>query len=168
MNILHNHAEDYNINSTAVESSEVLGASNSSTNLKATAKQLNLDTEDVLEITYLGRKIRAPVFVLPGQAADCITLPLGFGHKAGALGADIGFDAYRLRTSADMWIATGATLSRTGETYALATTQGHDRVAGCFANALDIGRRVAVEDGAVFCKGDFPGRVLGRLPIGIV
>ena len=66
----------------------------------ATAKRLNLDTEDVLEITYLGRKMRAPVFVLPGQAADCITLPLGFGHKAGALGADVGFDAYRLRTSA--------------------------------------------------------------------
>ncbi len=96
----------------------------------ATAQRLNLDTEDVLEITYLGRKVRAPVFVLPGQAPDCITLPLGFGHKAGALGADVGFDAYRLRTSADMWIVNGVTLSRTGETFSLATTQGHDRIAG--------------------------------------
>jgi molybdopterin-containing oxidoreductase family iron-sulfur binding subunit len=68
----------------------------------ATAKRLNLDTEDVIEITYLGRKVRAPIFVLPGQAPDCITLPLGFGHQAGALAADVGFDAYRLRTSADM------------------------------------------------------------------
>ena len=30
--------------------------------------------------------VRAPVFVLPGQAADCITLPLGFGRRAGGLG----------------------------------------------------------------------------------
>ncbi|MBV8737529.1 MAG: TAT-variant-translocated molybdopterin oxidoreductase [Alphaproteobacteria bacterium] len=96
----------------------------------ATAKRLNLDTGDVLEITYRGRQVRAPVFVLPGQAPECITLPLGFGHQAGALGAGIGFDAYHLRISEEMWTAAGATLSRTGETFSLATTQGHDRVAG--------------------------------------
>ncbi|HUC12254.1 MAG TPA: TAT-variant-translocated molybdopterin oxidoreductase [Stellaceae bacterium] len=96
----------------------------------ATAKRLGLGIGDVLEIADHGRKVRAPVFVLPGQAADCITLPLGFGHTAGGLGADIGFDAYRLRTSAAPWITRGATLSRTGETYRLATVQGHDRVAG--------------------------------------
>ena len=33
--------------------------------------------------TSQGRQVRAPVFVLPGQAPDCITLPLGFGRVGG-------------------------------------------------------------------------------------
>ena len=42
---------------------------------------------------------RAPFFVLPGQAPDCITLPLGFGRRAGGLAVDVGFDAYQLRST---------------------------------------------------------------------
>ncbi len=96
----------------------------------ATAKRLGVDTEDVVEIALAGRKVRAPVFVLPGQAPDCVTLPLGFGRSAGGLAVGVGFDAYRLRTAADPWLGTAATVAKTGETLRLATTQGHDRVAG--------------------------------------
>ncbi len=96
----------------------------------ATAKRLGVDTEDVVEIAVAGRKVRAPVFVLPGQAPDCVTLPLGFGRSAGGLAVGVGFDAYRLRTAADPWLGTAATVAKTGETLRLATTQGHDRVAG--------------------------------------
>ena len=96
----------------------------------ATAKQLGLDTEDAVEIEAEGRKLRAPVFVLPGQAEDCVTLPLGFGRRAGGLGAGIGFDAYRLRTGSNSWLAAAARIAQTGERRRLATVQGHDRVAG--------------------------------------
>ncbi len=71
----------------------------------ATATRLGVDTEDVVEITLQGRKVAAPVFVLPGQAPDCITLPLGFGRAAGGLGVGVGFDAYKLRAAADPWLA---------------------------------------------------------------
>ena len=95
----------------------------------ATAKQLGLGTEDTVEIEAEGRKLRAPIFVLPGQAEDCVTVSLGFGRRAGGLGAGIGFDAYRLRTSSNSWLAP-ARIARTGERLRLATVQGHDRVAG--------------------------------------
>ncbi|MGC2200303.1 MAG: TAT-variant-translocated molybdopterin oxidoreductase [Stellaceae bacterium] len=95
----------------------------------ATAARLGIKTEDVLTIGVNGHDLRAPFFVLPGQAPDCITLPLGFGRRAGGLGVDVGFDAYRLRSRETPWLAQ-ITLSKTGDTLRLATTQGHDRVAG--------------------------------------
>ena len=95
----------------------------------ATAKRLGLDTEDVLEIMSNGRKLSTPIFVLPGQAPDCITLPLGWGRRAGGLAVGVGFDAYQLRSLETPWVGAGV-LSKTGETYRLATTQGQDRVTG--------------------------------------
>jgi MoCo/4Fe-4S cofactor protein with predicted Tat translocation signal len=96
----------------------------------ATAKRLGVDTEDVVEIAVRNHHVQAPVFVLPGQATDCITLPLGFGRRAGGLGTGIGFDAYKLRGSAAPWLAEMARIAKTGATQRLATTQGHDRIAG--------------------------------------
>jgi molybdopterin-containing oxidoreductase family iron-sulfur binding subunit len=96
----------------------------------ATAKRLGVDTENVVEITLQDRSVRAPVFVLPGQAPNCITLPLGFGRSAGGLGVGVGFDAYKLRNSAHPWLVCAAGVAKTGDTLRLATTQGHDRVAG--------------------------------------
>jgi MoCo/4Fe-4S cofactor protein with predicted Tat translocation signal len=95
-----------------------------------TAKQHDLKTDDMVEITIGGTALRAPVFVLPGQAADCVTLPLGWGRKAGGLGTGAGFDAYRVRTMDNPWLAGIASMSKTGESYRLATTQGQDRVLG--------------------------------------
>jgi MoCo/4Fe-4S cofactor protein with predicted Tat translocation signal len=96
----------------------------------ATATRLGIKTEDVLTIAANGHSVRAPFFVLPGQAPDCITLPLGFGRRAGGLGVDIGFDAYQLRRIDTPWLISAATLSKTGDTRRLASVQGHDRVAG--------------------------------------
>ncbi len=62
-------------------------------------------------------KLKAPVFVLPGQAENCVTLPLGWGRTAGGLGAGVGFDAYQLRTASDPWTADIASITRTGETH---------------------------------------------------
>ncbi len=96
----------------------------------STAKRLALASEDVVEIQADGRKLKAPIFVLPGQAQDCVTLPLGWGRTAGGLGAGVGFDAYRLRTKSNPWMATVSSIVKTGETYRLATTQRQDRVEG--------------------------------------
>jgi MoCo/4Fe-4S cofactor protein with predicted Tat translocation signal len=96
----------------------------------ATAQRLGLADEDVVVVAAQGRQLRAPVFVLPGQAADCITLPLGMGRRDGGLGVDVGFDAYPLRTAANPWLIEGASLTKTGDKLLLATVQGHDRVAG--------------------------------------
>jgi Fe-S-cluster-containing dehydrogenase component len=96
----------------------------------STARRLHLETHDVVEITVNDAKVKAPVFVLPGQVPDCLTLPLGFGRSAGGLGAGVGFDAYRLRRGADPWLAEIAAVTKSGDVYRLATTQAQDRVLG--------------------------------------
>ena len=96
----------------------------------ATAQKLGVANEDVIEIVAQNRTASAPVFVLPGQAPDCITLPLGFGRRAGGLGTGVGFDAYVLRTADSPWLIEASSVTKTGATLRLATTQGHDRVAG--------------------------------------
>jgi molybdopterin-containing oxidoreductase family iron-sulfur binding subunit len=96
----------------------------------STAKRFGVNTHDVVEITVGATKIEAPIFVLPGQARDCVTLPLGWGRTAGGLGVGAGFSAYRLRQSGHPWLALMASISKTGKTYRLATTQGQDRVLG--------------------------------------
>jgi molybdopterin-containing oxidoreductase family iron-sulfur binding subunit len=95
-----------------------------------TAKRLHLSTHEVVEITIDDAKVKAPVYVLAGQAPDCITLPLGFGRAAGGLGAGVGFDAYGLRRAADPWLGQITSITKSAEAYRLATTQDQDRVRG--------------------------------------
>jgi Fe-S-cluster-containing dehydrogenase component len=95
------------------------------------AKRLGLANEDVVELRYRGRTIEAPVWILPGHADGAVSVSLGYGRKrAGRVGDGHGFDAYRLRTGDAPWFARGLALSRTGKTYALATTQHHHSMEG--------------------------------------
>jgi len=100
-----------------------------------TAARLGLTSGDRIEIACDGRTIAAPVWLLPGQAQGCITLPLGLGRKrTGPVGAGVGFDAYPLRTQAALWQADGATLRKLGMAHEFApvqheiATQGRDLV----------------------------------------
>ncbi len=66
-----------------------------------TAQRLGLATADIVEVGLGGRRVRAPVWVLPGQADDCVTLPLGYGRRrTGPVGEGVGFNAFALRTRA--------------------------------------------------------------------
>jgi len=74
--------------------------------------------------------IKAAVWVLPGHPDDCVTLHLGFGrNRAGRVGGNLdeqrGFNAYALRTSANMWSAPSAAISDAGDEMMLACTQNH-------------------------------------------
>jgi MoCo/4Fe-4S cofactor protein with predicted Tat translocation signal len=95
-----------------------------------TAMRLGVKTDDTVTIEAGGHSLHAPVFVLPGQAAECITLPLGFGRHAGGLSAGVGFAAYALRRSDAPFLAIADAVMKTGEQFRLATVQGHDRIAG--------------------------------------
>ena len=92
----------------------------------STAERLKLADQDVVTLTLDGRQIEAPVLVLPGQAEDCVTLHLGYGRpRGGRLSSGAGFDAYRLRSSAKPWAATGLQIAPTGRKKNLARTQIH-------------------------------------------
>ena len=91
-----------------------------------TAEDVGVKTADLVYLTLNGRQIKAPVFILPGQADNCLTLEFGYGRtKAGRVGNGVGFNAYKLRTSSNLWSETGASLVMTGETFLLANTQDH-------------------------------------------
>ncbi len=92
----------------------------------ATAERLQLASEDVVELKYRGRSVRAPVWVLPGQADDCVTVHLGHGRtRAGSVGSGVGFNVNALRTSDALWGGPGLQIEKTGRRHTLVTTQHH-------------------------------------------
>ena len=78
-----------------------------------------------------GGSVRAPVWIVPGHAADAVTVHLGHGRaRAGRVGNGSGFNAYALRTSAAPWFARGSILRATTEQHPLACTQHHQAMEG--------------------------------------
>ncbi len=97
----------------------------------ATASRLGLRNEDVVELHHQGRTVEASVWILPGQAEDCVTLHIGYGcERTGRVGRGAGFNAYRLRTSAAPWFDAGLEIRKTGRRYPLACTQDHHSMEG--------------------------------------
>ncbi|HVR73712.1 MAG TPA: molybdopterin oxidoreductase, partial [Planctomycetota bacterium] len=65
----------------------------------ALAERLEVQSGDVVEISRGGRRVEAPVWILPGQPDGVVTVHFGHGRmRAGRLGTGTGFDAYRIRT----------------------------------------------------------------------
>ncbi|HEY7243716.1 MAG TPA: TAT-variant-translocated molybdopterin oxidoreductase [Xanthobacteraceae bacterium] len=137
----------------------------------STAKRLGLKTNDVVELSVEQTKLKAPVFVLAGQARDCITLPLGWGRAAGGLGAGVGFDAYQLRRSTDPWMSGIMSIAKTGDVYRLATTQAQDRILGrdliregnleqLNSNPQAVAKK-KVKDESLYPPYDYPDRAWG-------
>ncbi|MBV8858333.1 MAG: TAT-variant-translocated molybdopterin oxidoreductase [Acidobacteria bacterium] len=102
---------------------------------------------ETLRLTYRGRvfpdknnkmheEMVVPVFILPGQPDDVVTVQLGYGRwRSGRVGGNLregrrGFNAYDLRTSDAMWSGTGLGVEATGDSYNLACTQIHFRMEG--------------------------------------
>ena len=97
---------------------------------RKTAADLGLKNTQVVEMDLAGRKLRAPVWVQPGQADNVLGLPLGYGremrgHIANFDNGKVGFNFYPLRTSASPTIAAGAKVTATTEKYSFACTQDH-------------------------------------------
>ncbi len=97
----------------------------------ALARREKLENGDYLELTYQGRKLGAPVWILPGQAESSVTLHLGYGRqKAGRVGTNKGYNAYTLRTSDALWNGVGLTIKKLARHEPFATTQNHFTIEG--------------------------------------
>ena len=113
----------------------------------ATAEKLHLDTEDVVELKYQGRTVKAPVWITPGHANDSVTVYLGYGRRrAGHVGNGVGFDAYTLRTAGAPTIGTGLEVVKTGEKHTLASTQEHWRMDGFKQRDRNLVRAATIEE----------------------
>ena len=97
-----------------------------------TAGRLGVADEDVVHLELGGRRVRAPVLLVPGHADDAVTLHLGWGRRGSeSLARDVGFDANALRTARAPWFAPGLSIIKAaGERYPLARTQLHSSVEG--------------------------------------
>ncbi len=105
----------------------------------ATAEKLGVANGNVVQIVIRkgggARGIEAPVWIVPGQADNSITLHLGYGRtRAGRLGTGVGFNASTLQLGAEPWIAVESIIpvdlkvTKTGKTYPLAATQHHSMI----------------------------------------
>ncbi len=92
----------------------------------ATAEQLYLTNGDVVTLRIEGRSVEAPVWISPGQADECCSIALGYGREqTGRVGSGLGFNAYRIRTTASLDASAGLKIEPRGRTYRLASVQDH-------------------------------------------
>jgi molybdopterin-containing oxidoreductase family iron-sulfur binding subunit len=97
----------------------------------AFAARAGLSNGDVVTLSREGRKVRAPVWVMPGHADRALTLHLGYGRsRVGRIGHDRGFNAYLLRTRDAFGSGSGLRLEKSGEKIRLASTQTHHSMEG--------------------------------------
>ena len=90
------------------------------------ADRLQLKSEDAVELELNGHKVTGAVWVQAGHPDNSVTTFLGYGRRrAGNVGTGQGFDVSPLRSISAPWIASGVKLTRTGEIYKLASTQGY-------------------------------------------
>jgi molybdopterin-containing oxidoreductase family iron-sulfur binding subunit len=91
-----------------------------------TAQEKGVVSTDLVEISYRGYKMRAPVFIQPGQADGSVTVHLGYGRtRAGHVGTRIGFNAYGMRTSSALWQDFGLEARKVGSDYLLVSVQDY-------------------------------------------
>ena len=98
-----------------------------------TAVALNLENNHMVKVTTDGKSVTVPCYVMPGQAKYSIALVLGGGRKiagrsviaGGGKSAGPGYNTHVVRTAKAFDIATGASVSNTGEHYVLASVQDH-------------------------------------------
>ncbi len=94
-----------------------------------TAKELGVNSDDLINIRIGERELRVPVFIQPGAADKTITVELGYGRtKVGIVGLGVGFNANLLLSKEgglSPWIYKGAEVTKSGGTYKLVTAQEH-------------------------------------------
>ncbi|MBX7172614.1 MAG: TAT-variant-translocated molybdopterin oxidoreductase [Pyrinomonadaceae bacterium] len=87
---------------------------------------------DLVTLTYQDGKVsqKVPIWVSPGQPDDVVTIFLGYGRtRAGKVGTGLGYNAYEVRKSDAMWFGKGS-ISKTGETTTIASSQTHFNMEG--------------------------------------
>jgi len=123
---------------------------------------------DVVTLELGGRKITGPVWIQAGHPDHSVTVHLGYGRSAaGRAGTGAGFDAYPLRTTNALWIATGGKLTKTGGFYQLASTQGYQTMDTGDGATRPIVREATLEEyrkEPKFAKEDEPPATLTLYP----
>jgi len=115
----------------------------------ATAGELGVESNDLVDVTVEGRRQALPVFVQPGMADKVIAVALGYGRtNAGPVGTGVGTDATPLLTRAAFTgsrIIRGVTALKGGGRHELASTQEHHALDDTFVKDLHLKRKIIRE-----------------------
>ncbi|RYE05134.1 MAG: 4Fe-4S dicluster domain-containing protein, partial [Rickettsiaceae bacterium] len=97
------------------------------------AEKLGIKEGDILKVTSGNYTIELPVLLQPGQAAQTISIALGYGRTAsGKVGTGVGKNAFPFHVfkNGTFQSSLPATIATTGDTYVLAQTQTHHSYEG--------------------------------------
>ncbi|HHO55769.1 MAG TPA: 4Fe-4S dicluster domain-containing protein [Trueperaceae bacterium] len=90
------------------------------------AEALDLSTHDLIKISANSNDITVPVWVLPGQAENTISLGLGFGREnLGRIANGVGVNVYPLLSSESGFNLSNATVSKVAGRHKLVSAQMH-------------------------------------------
>jgi molybdopterin-containing oxidoreductase family iron-sulfur binding subunit len=132
------------------------------------AAREKLSSMDVVALELGGRKVTGPVWIQAGHPDHSVTVYLGYGRRlAGRVGTGYGFDAYALRTTSALWIASGGKVTKTGDFYQLANTQGYQTMDVPDGSTRPLVREATLEEyrkDPRFAKEDEPPKELTLYP----
>ncbi len=94
---------------------------------QANLERITAVNGSMVTINYAGGSMTLPLWLMPGHAADSVTVTLGYGRSAaGRVGTDVGVNVYPLRLSSTPWIAaSGVEVLNANSRYNLVSTQDH-------------------------------------------
>jgi molybdopterin-containing oxidoreductase family iron-sulfur binding subunit len=114
------------------------------------ARTAKLKNGDKVRLAAAGAEVTAPVWILPGQAADCVVALQGFGRRrAGTIGNGAGFDFHPL-----MGRAGAPTLQRVDGHVELACTDHHNLIFNAAEAIVKHGTLVQYEKDRHFLGAD--------------
>lgn len=117
----------------------------------ATAKELGVSEGTMIEVAVGGRSMKLPVHVQPGLADGLVAAALGYGRNVcGSVGVNVGFNTQQFlsKSSASPYLFTGVQVTKTSDTYTLASTQEHHDLDDTFLKDLHKKREI-IHEGTV-------------------
>jgi MoCo/4Fe-4S cofactor protein with predicted Tat translocation signal len=100
-----------------------------------------LSNGDLAEVAVGKRRLRGPIWIVPGQAPQTIALNFGYGKRAGGeIAQGAGYDAYAVQPDPAAFMARGR-IDRVAGSYVIATMQAHHRMDG-----FDLVREVTAKN----------------------
>jgi len=95
----------------------------------ATAKELGVDYNDLIDVTVNGKTLTLPAFIQPSMANNVVTIDLGYGRKhGGPIAEGAGFNSITLiskNSNLSDWLYSDGKITKASGKYEIITTQEH-------------------------------------------
>lgn len=118
----------------------------------ATAKDLNVSDNNLIQISSGNKILSIPVYIQSGMADKVVTVELGYGREVvGDVGKGVGFNANKFidfNSDESPWIIKNISVKKIQGKYKLAATQEHHSLDDTFVKDLHLSRKI-IREGTV-------------------